>query len=164
MTLGRVFPHPFISLALLVVWLLLNNTLAPGHIVLGSILALVIPWITTSLQKPQARLDKPLLAVRYLLVLIADIIKSNIEVAFLVLGPSHRITPGFIAIPLDMTAELPVTLLASSISLTPGTVSVELSEDRGWLYVHVLNLADEAKLIETIKQRYEKPMKEIFAC
>lgn len=164
MTLRSVLPHPLLSFALLVVWLLLNNTLAPGHLLLGSILALVIPWITTALQKPQARLARPLLALRYLLVLIGDIIKSNLDVAILVLGPIRKISPGFFALPLDMTAELPVTLLASSISLTPGTVSVELSEDRRWLYVHMLNLEDEAKTIETIKQRYEKPLKEIFAC
>lgn len=160
----RLLPHPLISLSLLGVWLLLNNSLAPGHILLGSILALLIPWLTTPLQKPQAALRRPLLAIRYLLVLIVDIIKSNIEVAIQVLGPLQKLSPGFIAIPLDMTAELPITLLASSISLTPGTVSVEVSEDKHWLYVHVLSLSDESKTIETIKRRYERPLKEIFAC
>lgn len=160
----RFLPHPLLSLVLLGVWLLLNNTVAAGHIVLGGILALVIPMLTTPLQKPHPTLHKPLLAVKYLLVLMWDIILSNIEVAIQVLGPLRKLTPGFIAVPLDMTADLPITLLASSISLTPGTVSVEVSKDHRWLYVHVLNLTDEAGTIESIKQRYEKPLKEIFQC
>ncbi|MDX1267841.1 MAG: Na+/H+ antiporter subunit E, partial [Oceanisphaera sp.] len=73
-------------------------------------------------------------------------------------------SPGFIAVPLDITQDLPITLLASSISLTPGTVSIEVSEDKRWLYVHVLNLVDEAETIANIKQRYESPLKEIFGC
>lgn len=164
MTRRRWLPYPILSLTLLVVWLLLNNSLSAGHFLLGTILALVIPIGTRSLQKPQATLHRPLLVIRYMLVLMGDIIKSNIEVAIQVLGPLHKLTPGFIAIPLDMTEELPITMLASSISLTPGTVSVEVSEDRHWLYVHVLNLSDEAETIKTIKQRYERPLKEIFQC
>ncbi len=160
----RFLPHPLLSLVMLAVWLLLNDTLAPGHIVLGSLLALGIPLLTTPLQKEHPPLRRPLLAVRYLFVLLWDIILSNIEVAIQVMGPLRKLSPGFIAIPLDITADLPITLLASSISLTPGTVSVEVSKDQKWLYVHVLNLTDEAKTIQSIKQRYEAPLKEIFAC
>jgi len=160
----RFLPHPLLSLVLLVVWLLLNNTIAAGHILLGGILALVIPLLTTPLQKNHPPLRRPLLAVKYLFVLMWDIILSNIEVAIQVMGPIRKLTPGFIAVPLDMTADLPITLLASSISLTPGTVSVEVSKDHQWLYVHVLNLTNEAETIQSIKQRYEKPLKEIFEC
>ena len=97
-------------------------------------------------------------------MLLWDIIVSNVEVAIQVVGPLRKLQPGFIVIPLDTSEPLPITLLASSISLTPGTVSVEVAEDRSHLYVHVLNLADEAKTIATIKQRYEKPLKEMFGC
>lgn len=160
----RFLPHPLLSLVLLVVWLLLNNTVSPGSILFGSVLALVIPLLTTPLQNPHPSLRRPLLAVKYLFVLVWDIILSNIEVAIQVMGPLHKLAPGFIAIPLDMKGDLPITLLASSISLTPGTVSVEVSKDHQWLYVHALNLKDEAKMIQSIKHRYEKPLKEIFAC
>jgi multicomponent K+:H+ antiporter subunit E len=116
------------------------------------------------MRKTQPTIKKPLKAVRYLFMLMGDIIVSNIEVAIQVLGPLRRISPGFIAVPLDLTQDLPITLLASSISLTPGTVSLEVSEDKQWLYVHVLNLTDEAATIANIKQRYEQPLKEIFGC
>ncbi|MBV0934538.1 Na+/H+ antiporter subunit E [Marinobacterium weihaiense] len=160
----RWLPMPLHSLLLLVVWLLLNNTVSPGHLVLGTVLALIIPLLCAPLQTTQPRVVRPLLALRYTLKVLVDIVVANIEVAILVLGPMRRLQPGFVAVPLEITADLPVTLLASTVSLTPGTVSAEVSEDRQWLYVHALNLTDEQALIDTIKTRYEAPLKEIFAC
>lgn len=160
----RILPFPYLSMILLVVWLLMNNSISAGNILLGLIFAVLIPLGTASMRKTQPTLKKPLTAARYLLMLMGDIIVSNVEVAIQVLGPVRKITPGFIAIPLDITQDLPITLLASSISLTPGTVSLEVSEDRQWLYVHVLNLTNEADTIARIKQRYESPLKEMFGC
>lgn len=160
----RLLPFPYLTLLLLIVWLLMNNSLSPGHFLLGLIFAVLIPLGTSSMRKNQPTLKKPLSAAKYLLMLMGDIIVSNVEVAIQVLGPVRKISPGFIAVPLDITQDLPITLLASSISLTPGTVSIEVSEDKRWLYVHVLNLVDEAETIANIKQRYESPLKEIFGC
>ncbi len=160
----RWLPMPVHSILLFVVWLLLNNTLAPGHLVLGAFLALTIPLLCAPLQTPQPIVHRPLLALRYILRVLWDIVVANIEVAILVLGPMRKLQPAFVAVPLDITSELPQTVLASTVSLTPGTVSAELSEDGRWLYVHALHLTDEQALIETIKSRYEAPLKEIFAC
>lgn len=159
----RLFPNLPLSVTLLLLWLLLNNSLSAGNIVLGVLLGLLIPQSTAGLQRfrPVQRYS---LALKYTIVLLRDIIVSNIEVAIQVLGPLQKLTPGFIAIPLDLTSDLPITLLASSISLTPGTVSVEVSKDHRWLYVHVLNITDPEESIQTIKERYERPLKEIFAC
>jgi len=157
-------PMPIHSLLLFVVWLLLNNTLAPGHIVLGAILALAIPIISVPLKNKQPRVKRLLLTSKYILRVLADIVVANIEVSILVLGPVRRLQPAFIAIPLDIHEELPITLLASTVSLTPGTVSSELSDDYKWLYIHALHVTDEQELINTIKSRYEAPLKEIFAC
>jgi multicomponent K+:H+ antiporter subunit E len=97
-------------------------------------------------------------------MLLHDIIVSNIIVAKQVLGSPERLQPGFIVIPLDLTEALPITMLASTISLTPGTVSIEISEDQKTLYVHALHVTDESGLVDRIKHRYEKPLKEIFEC
>lgn len=160
----RFLPMPLHSLLLFVVWLLLNNTLAAGHLLLGATLALGIPLLVARLQLPQPMNRKPWLSIRYFFRVLLDIVIANIEVALLVSGPLSRIKPGFVAVPLDIERELPLTLLASTVSLTPGTVSCDLSEDQRWLYVHVLNLSDEQELIQTIKARYEAPLKEIFGC
>ncbi len=160
----RWLPMPVHSLLLFAVWLLLNNTVAPGHLVLGAFLALTIPLLCAPLQTPQPIVRRPLLTIRYTLRVLADIIVANVEVAILVLGPMRRLQPAFVAVPLELTSELPLTVLASTVSLTPGTVSAELSEDRRWLYVHALHMTDEQALIRSIKSRYEAPLKEIFAC
>lgn len=160
----RLFPMPVHSLLLFVVWLLLNNTLAPGHLVLATFFAIAIPLLTSGMQDPQPRFHKPWVTLRYVLMVLGDIIVANFEVAILVVGPAKKLNPGFIAIPLSIEHELPITLLSSTVSLTPGTVSAEVSEDKKWLYVHVLNLTDKEALIALIKQRYECPLMEIFEC
>lgn len=160
----RLLPMPLHSLLLLIVWMLLNNTLALGHLVLGSFLAIVIPLLTSGMQDPQPSFHKPLAIIRYILMVLGDIVVANFEVAMLVLGPAKKLKPAFIAVPLDIEYGLPITILASTVSLTPGTVSAEISEDKKWLYVHVLNLADKDELIASIKHRYERPLMEIFQC
>lgn len=160
----RFLPMPVHSLLLFVVWLLLNNTIAPGHIVLAALLAIAIPMLTSGLQDPQPGFRKPFLTLKYALKVVGDIIVANFEVALLVIGPARKLNPAFVAVPMDIQHEFPITILASTVSLTPGTVSAEISEDKRWLYVHVLHLSDKDELIALIKQRYERPLMEIFGC
>jgi multicomponent K+:H+ antiporter subunit E len=160
----RLLPMPLHSLLLLIVWLLLNNTVAPGHLVLGAFLAFVIPLLTSGMQDPQPGFHKPLTIIRYVLMVLGDIVVANFEVARLVIGSAKKLNPAFVAVPLDIEYGLPITILASTVSLTPGTVSAEISEDKKWLYVHVLNLTDKDELIALIKHRYERPLLEIFQC
>ena len=160
----RLLPSPVHSLLLFVVWLLLNNTVAPGHLVLATFFAIFIPLITSGMQDPQPSIRKPFIALRYVFRVIGDIVVANFEVALLVIGSSKKLSPAFVAIPIDIQHELPITILASTVSLTPGTVSAEISEDKQWLYVHVLSLTNKDELINLIKQRYEQPLMEIFEC
>lgn len=163
-TKKRWLPSLFNFIALFCVWLLLTNSFSLGNILLAAFLAWLIPFMVGGLQLQTSTVKKPGKAVAYIFMLLYDIVVSNLIVAKQVLGPTQRLQPGFIAIPLDMSAPLPITLLASSISLTPGTVSAEISADLKTLYVHALNIDNEAELISQIKQRYEAPLKEIFAC
>ena len=96
---------------------------------------------------------------------MGDILIANVQVALLVIGPEKGIKPGFVAVPIDLPDMLSITMLASTVSLTPGTVSSEVSSDKKWLYVHVLNMPDnEQEVIDQIKHRYESRVKEIFGC
>ena len=163
--LSRLVPVPLHSIFLLVVWLMLNTTVSLGHIVLGSVLAIVIPLLCAPLRVPQPKVKKPMMAIRYALSVLKDIVIANIEVAILVMGPMHKIKPGWVAVPLDLTGTLPITVLASTVTMTPGTVSADISKDEKWLYVHVLNMPhDEQEVIDFIKQRYETRVMEIFEC
>ncbi|PKH86578.1 Na+/H+ antiporter subunit E [Colwellia sp. Bg11-28] len=168
-------PAPILSILLFLVWLLLNNSVSAGHIVLAVILAILIPLATSPFRTKQPLIIKPGLAIRHLLLVLYDIVTANVQVAILILGPTKKLTPGFIKVPLDLTHSMPITILASTVSLTPGTVSAEVlpwtetfiegqdSEQR-FLLIHVLDLKDEQALINTIKQRYEAPLMEIFQC
>lgn len=162
---ARLLPMPLHSILLLIVWLMLNTTMSLGHILLGSALAIVIPMLCKPLRVPQPKIIRPFKAVIYVFIVLKDIIVANIEVALLIIGPMHRIKPGFVAVPLDLVDILPITVLASTVSMTPGTVSAEVSKDEKWLYVHVLNMPEnEQEVIDQIKQRYESRVKEIFGC
>ena len=171
----RWLPTPFRSLFLFVVWLLLNNSVSVGHLVLATIFAIFIPLLSFSLREPQPLILRPGLALKQLLIVLYDIIVANLQVALLILGPSKNLRPAFIKVPIDLTHDMPITILASSVSLTPGTVSAEVypiaeslpegeEPTQRYLLIHVLDLKDEEALIKQIKQRYEAPLKEIFQC
>ncbi|QUX93314.1 Na+/H+ antiporter subunit E [Marinomonas sp. A3A] len=160
----KLFPMPFHSLLLFVVWLLLNNSVSAGHMVLAVFFAITIPLLVNSMRDEHPKILKPWLAIRYVLMVLKDILTANVQVALLIIGPIKKLTPGFVAIPINIDSDLGITILASTVSLTPGTVSAEVSKDKAWLYVHSLHLDDEAELIKSVKQRYEKPIKEIFGC
>ena len=160
----RFLPQPLFSLFLWLVWLLLNNTVSPGQLLLGAILALALPLFTVRFWPDRPRLRKPLMLLRYIAVLFWDIILANLTVSRLILGPTARLRPAFIRLPLELRNEFAIVVLANTVSLTPGTVSSDLSPDRRTLLIHALDEKDPAQAIARIKQRYEKPLQEIFEC
>ena len=158
----RLLPAPLLSATLFLVWLLLNNTVDPAHIVLAAVLAIVVPWFTEALRPERPRVRRPLAIVRLGWVVLWDIVLSNIEVARRILGPESAIKPRFVWVPLALTDPHAILSLAGIITMTPGTLSAELSPDRRHLLVHAFNVDDEAALIAQIKARYEAPLKEIY--
>jgi multicomponent K+:H+ antiporter subunit E len=165
--LRRVFPHPLLSGLLLVAWLWLNNTIHPGHLVLGSLLAVAIPYFTRHFWPEPIVVDRPLRVTAYLLLVSYDIVIANLQLAALILGPASRWRPKFVRVPLDLRTDFGVTLLASTVTLTPGTVSVDIEGDAGtgrYLVVHVLRCPDEQAMVRSIKERYERRLKEILEC
>ncbi|HIQ28786.1 MAG TPA: Na+/H+ antiporter subunit E [Sulfurovum sp.] len=158
----RLFPHPIFSMILFLTWLMLNNTVSAGHIVLGAFLATFIPWFTQRFWPEKIYLGKWSTIFKFSLLVGYDIIISNIFVAKLILGKNSALKPDFLEIPLDIEHPLGLSILTSTISLTPGTVSVDLNHDRDVLIVHALHVDDVEAEIQTIKSRYEKPLMEIF--
>lgn len=160
----RMLPQPLISAMLLLVWLALNNTLHPAHLLLGALLAVAIPWWTSrftgEIRAPRIR--QPLTIVILGLIVLFDIVKSNIAVARLILGPESHIKPAFIWVPLEITEPHAKAVLAGIITMTPGTLSADFSDDGKYLLVHALNVEDADGMIAEIKSRYELPLKEIF--
>ncbi|MCA1930086.1 Na+/H+ antiporter subunit E [Rheinheimera sp.] len=167
-SLKNWWPTPIRSLFLFLVWLLLNNSVAIIHLFFGLLLAWLIPLLIHKFRLIQPGIKKPGVALGYGLMVLGDIIVANLQVIRLVLGPNKKLRPAFVIVPLDLTDNLAITILASTVSLTPGTVSADVlpldAEGAGqrFLLLHVLDLVDEAELIAQVKQRYEAPLKEIF--
>lgn len=159
----KLLPYPIASAIFLGFWLLLNQSLSPGQFLLGTSMALIGGWALAALEQPKARPRRPLTILRLALIVFADIIKSNIAVARIILGFGRRERrPGFVDIPLELRDPYGLALLACIITSTPGTLWVKFEEPAGTLTIHVLDLVDKAEWISTIKSRYEQPLLEIF--
>lgn len=160
--LKRLLPHPILTPILALIWLLLVNSIAPGQMVLGLLLGWAIPFFTLRFWPDEVTIYQPFKLLQFSLLVLYDILVANFIVARLILGNPSKLTPTFIIVPLDVKSDIAISLLANIISLTPGTVSSLLAEDRSKLIVHALDTDNADALIESIKTRYEAPLKEIF--
>jgi multicomponent K+:H+ antiporter subunit E len=158
----RILPHPAMTVSLFVAWLLLHNAVTGGLVVLGVILAVGIPLFTDRFWPEYPRTLRLVPLARLVAVVLFDIVIANLRVALLIIGPARRWKPSFIVIPVDLRQPFSITLLASIISLTPGTVSANLSGDRRSLLVHDLSVDDPDVAVKRIKDRYERRLKEVF--
>lgn len=163
-----LFATPLRSVLLFLVWCALQNSVTPVVLLSGLVLAVLIPLVSRGFRAPQPKIKRYGLFVRYVLMVLWDIVVANLQVVKVVLGRNSALRPGFVLLPLEIKEPLPLTILAATICLTPGTVSAELlprqADAPQYLLLHVLDLHDEAALIAELKQRYEAPLKEIFAC
>jgi multicomponent K+:H+ antiporter subunit E len=158
-----LFPHPVLTLLLAVVWVILQNGFSAGMAVFGLILGTIIVRITAAFwpeRRGGFRLGK---MISYTLFVMWDILVANVQVAWIVLTvPNSKLKPAWISIPLDLRTPEAITLLAGTITLTPGTVSADLSQSGHYLLVHVLHTDDPDAERDLIKTRYEARLKEIF--
>jgi multicomponent K+:H+ antiporter subunit E len=161
--IARILPQPFLTLVLAVVWLLLVNDVSAGNIVLGLAIGLAVPLVTSRYWPDGGLPRRPLGLVGYGAIVLWDIVVSNIEVARLVLlRRGESLESRFVTIPLDLRSAEAVAILAATITMTPGTVSADLSADGSSLLVHCLDAGDPDAVVAQIKDRYERRLKEIF--
>jgi multicomponent K+:H+ antiporter subunit E len=165
----RLLPRPWTALWLWIAWLLLNQTLAPGHLLLGAVLAIVLSrWPAVGAEEHaggaprRSAWRRAAIAVRLAGVVVYDIVVANLQVARLILGPREALAPRFVWVPLDVRRPRSISLFAGIITMTPGTVSAELSDDRRHLLVHGLLVEDPDELVAGVKARYETPIRELF--
>ncbi len=157
-----LFPHPLLSLGVFVASILLSASLAPPSILLGVVMALAAPQVMRAMRVDPVRVRAPraiaILAGR----VVIEVLRSNIAVAQILIGRRAERVSGFIHIPLDLKDRYGLAVLAVIISSTPGTLWVEYDRARGRLLMHVLDLVDEDTWVQTIKDRYERLLMEIF--
>lgn len=159
----RLLPTPLLSVALLCLWLLLNQSLSIGHLLLALVLAIAIPVLTAGLRPLPVRIRRPGVILRLILAVAADSMQSNISVIRLLLSPGPPRHPAnFVHVPLQLRDPNALAVLATIVCITPGTVWAELSLDRSMLLLHVLEVEDAQAIAAHVKQRYERPLMEIF--
>jgi multicomponent K+:H+ antiporter subunit E len=161
--LARIFPHPILSVVIVVVWLFLQNRFSMGHLLLGSAIGIAVPKFTSSYWPDRPRIRNIPMIVSFVTVVMWDIVVSNVIVAYIVLfRRNDSLRSRFITIPLDLRTPEAISLLSGTITMTPGTVSSDLSADGRSLLVHCLDTHEPDEVIANIKHRYERRLKEIF--
>ena len=161
--MSRIAPRPLTALPCALVFVFLLNDFTLGGVVLGAIVGLVVAYLTVRFWPGSPRVRNPRAILAYAGVVMKDIFVSNIEVAKLVLfRRGGELRSQFITVPLDLRSPEAIAALAGTITLTPGTLSADVSADGRALLVHCLNADDPDAVIADIKNRYERPLKEIF--
>lgn len=161
--LARLLPHPLLTLLLTGVWVLLANGPSAGALVLGLVLGIVLPLLTRPFWPERPVVRAPATVVEYALVVLFDICVANLQVAYLILFKKPaELRSRFVVVPLDARAPEAIVTLAGTITMTPGTVSCDVSADGRALLVHALDAPDPDELVATIKHRYERRLLEIF--
>jgi multicomponent K+:H+ antiporter subunit E len=160
----RLIPRPVLSLALFLLWAALTNVASLGTLLLGLLLALALPFVVSPFWPDAPRIRRPGLALKFAVRIAWDMLIANWAVARRVVGPLAKLHPAFVEVPLDLRDPFAATVLGSIVSLTPGTVSIDVDRERWVLQVHALDAPDTDALIRQIKQHYEQPIREIFSC
>jgi multicomponent K+:H+ antiporter subunit E len=161
--LKRLFPHPFLTLTLVVLWFLLVNQWKVGSLVMAVFLGTVIPHLTSSWWPDRARVKRPFALASYTALVMWDVIVANFQVARIVLFmPRDQIRSAWVTVPLDLSSPEAITLLAGTITMTPGTLTADMSACGRALLIHSLHAPDPEAVCTDIKARYEARLKRIF--
>ncbi|WP_299886880.1 Na+/H+ antiporter subunit E [uncultured Ruegeria sp.] len=161
--LRRIFPHPQLTILLTLVWLFLANAPSLNSLVFGLILGIIIPFVTQPYWPDRPKLRNWPMVIEYMLVVLWDIVVANVTVAKIILFKRDADRqPNWVCIPLELRTPEAITVLAGTITMTPGTVSCDLSAQGHNLLVHCLDTSDPDAVRDQIKQRYERRLKEIF--
>lgn len=144
-----------INLFLAVVWTGLTGDFTIANFLVGFLLGALAIRIVTPVTGARHYAVKLWYAVELVGYFLGQLLIANLRVAHDVLTPTHHMSPGVVAVPLDARTDLEITLLANLITLTPGSLSLDVSDDRSVLYLHVMHLDDIDAYRRQIKQGFE---------
>ena len=159
----RWLPHPVLTMVLVLLWMLLLNNFSIGGLVMGVLLALIITRVTSNFWPERPPVKSWRKAFSYLGLVAWDVVVANLEVSRLILfRPTSQLRTRWVTVPLELCSPEAITVLAGTITMTPGTVSCDLSADGRSLLVHCLDAQDAEETVRQMKGRYETRLKEIF--
>jgi multicomponent Na+:H+ antiporter subunit E len=150
-----------LNLILALTWSALQGELNASNVIIGFFLSAAIIYVFRSLFFQPRYFVKVGLGVKLTLVFCRELLMSNLSVLWVVLNPRLRVRSGVIAVPTDLRGDVALTLLANMITLTPGTLTLDISPDRRYLFVHTLNLDDPEDVKRDIHQAFEVYLREL---
>ncbi len=152
-----MFNQILLNLFLAFVWTLLQNSFTAANFLGGYFVGAIIIWIFHRLfPGGRSYLSQLWACLDLVAVFFWELLKANIAVAKIVLSPKINITPGIVAVPTVLKDDLSLVLLANLVTLTPGTLTMDISPDKKTLYVHVLNMSSEEEVKRDIKDSFER--------
>ncbi|KEO74183.1 Na+/H+ antiporter subunit E [Anditalea andensis] len=150
------------NLLLSFIWVALTGTFTLEYFIFGFMLSYALMWIITTNRREDQYFKRGPKLVSFVFFFLYELVKANIQVAYDVITPRYYMKPGIIKIPLHAQTDLEITLLANLITLTPGTLSLDVSDDKKVLYVHAMYVRDKDEFIHSIKNGFEKRLLEIL--
>lgn len=150
------------NLLLSMIWVAITGTFTLENFLFGFALSFFLLWLTATNRRENKYFNRVPKTIFFIFFFLYELIKANIEVAYDVVTPRHFMKPGIVKIPLDAKTDMEITLLANLISLTPGTLSLDVSDDKKVLYVHGMYVKDKSEFIANIKNGFEKRLLDIL--
>ena len=144
------------NILLMLMWVFLTGSYEVSSFTVGFLIGFVIMWIIGSQQGSNKYVKILPRIISFIFYFLYAVIVANLQVAYEVMTPNLYVTPGIIKIPLDVETDVEISLLANLITLTPGTLSIDVSDDKKVLYVHTMYVDDKEKFIRDIKDGFEK--------
>jgi len=144
------------------VWALLQETPTWRDFVIGYFIGLLVLHFTVGRLDEVLYTRRVFAALKLIASFLAEVVRGGVRVSYLLLHPRLPISPAIIAVPLDVKSNEAITVLAGMITMAPGSISVELSEDRSYLFVHALEGSDPHKAAAYFKHAFERHIKEVF--
>ncbi len=151
-----------LNLLLAIAWAALTGRFEPVNLAFGLGLGFVVLWFITPNRRSSTYFIRSLRVLEFILFFIFEIIKANLRLAITVLSPRMKLRPAVVAFPLALKTEAGIILLANLITLTPGTLSLDISGDRRVLFIHTIFLENPEKFILEIRKGFERRVKEIL--
>lgn len=150
-----------INLLVAFIWALLQDQFTFLNLSIGFIIGLVLLYVFRKTMGTDCYAERMWILVKLFAFFVKEVIVANVIVVRQVLAPKLNIRPGIFALPLDVKTDAQITILACMISLTPGTLSMHVSDDRKYLFVHSIDIENADAMIKQIKNTFEKGILEV---
>ena len=150
------------NLLLSFIWVALSGSLFYSNFLFGYLLGFGVLWIMNRNETDQRYFYRVPKIISFFFFFLFELIKANIQVAYDVITPKYFFKPGIVRYPVNTTTDFEINILATFISLTPGTLIIDISDDKKAIYIHVMYLKDEQQFIRQLKTGVERKLLEIL--